>query len=198
MLTRLKRLLLKEGRLTTDIINASPDTPCAPTYFRRFGSMRRAYKLIGYEQKVNLSFVEVRRQFYQRSLGVIGDVVAECSRLGLAAKLEQASRLLTIGNEFTISIFVLRCLRTNCGSLQWNLRCRRNFCSDIIVAVRMDSTNKDILDYLLLPTRALLARLRSSRLRFSEGNPGSFGARRFGTFDGLLCALRTRAKPLSP
>jgi DNA invertase Pin-like site-specific DNA recombinase len=198
MLTRLASLLRKTGHLSSEVIDGYEGTPCAASYHRRFGSLRHAYKLIGYEQKVNLNFVDVRRNFYQRSLGVVADVVAEFDRFDPSTNFDKATRLLTINNEFSISIFVLRCLRTNCGSLQWNLRCRRKFSSDTIVAVRMDDTNENIFDYLLLPTLQLSVRLRFSRLRFSESNPTSLGAYRFGTFDALLHGLRGRLSAVKP
>jgi hypothetical protein len=80
----------------------------------------------------------------------------------------KATRLLTLNNDSTISIFVLRCLRTNCGLLQWNLRCRRKFRSEMIVAIRMDNTNENVLDYLLLPGLKFSVLLTSRRFSPNE------------------------------
>jgi DNA invertase Pin-like site-specific DNA recombinase len=49
MVTKLERVLLREGRLTNRIINAAPDCPCVPAYSQRFGGLRRAYALAGYQ-----------------------------------------------------------------------------------------------------------------------------------------------------
>jgi DNA invertase Pin-like site-specific DNA recombinase len=48
ILEALRRLLRKRGRLTQKIIDRSGETPTSPTYCRRFGSLTRAYELIGY------------------------------------------------------------------------------------------------------------------------------------------------------
>lgn len=52
LLRRLRVLLEKEGRLTTDLVIASPATPCVTTYQQRFGSIRRAFARIGYDERM--------------------------------------------------------------------------------------------------------------------------------------------------
>ena len=48
MLTLLKELYLRRGRLTSIIIDESRDLPTSATYRRHFGSLGRAYQLVGY------------------------------------------------------------------------------------------------------------------------------------------------------
>ena len=48
LLRRLRNLLEKAGRLSNELIDTSPDIPCATTYVTRFGSLRQVYTLIGY------------------------------------------------------------------------------------------------------------------------------------------------------
>jgi DNA invertase Pin-like site-specific DNA recombinase len=55
ILARLRRLLRKRGRLTEVIIDQSKSGPCSSTYQARFGSLRRAYQLIGYQADPSLS-----------------------------------------------------------------------------------------------------------------------------------------------
>jgi DNA invertase Pin-like site-specific DNA recombinase len=50
MLTVLRGVLEKYGRLSTKIINESRTVPCAFTYANRFGCLSRAYELIGYHR----------------------------------------------------------------------------------------------------------------------------------------------------
>ena len=45
---RARALLEKKGRLTCAIIEGAAQLPCSMTYIERFGSLRRAYELIGY------------------------------------------------------------------------------------------------------------------------------------------------------
>jgi DNA invertase Pin-like site-specific DNA recombinase len=48
MLEALKRLLQERGYLSSRVVDESEDVPSAHTYRRRFGSLLRAYELIGY------------------------------------------------------------------------------------------------------------------------------------------------------
>lgn len=48
MLDSLRRLLKDKGYLTQKIISADPNIPHVSAYFTRFGSLRRAYRLIGF------------------------------------------------------------------------------------------------------------------------------------------------------
>lgn len=48
LLQKLSQALGRHGRLTQKIINADPRLPHAHSYWKRFGSIRRAYELIGY------------------------------------------------------------------------------------------------------------------------------------------------------
>lgn len=52
VLDALWRLLHKHGRLSDDIIEKSHDTPSVCTYQRRFGSLNRAYEIIGYKAEI--------------------------------------------------------------------------------------------------------------------------------------------------
>jgi len=45
----LRDLLRREGKLSHAIINRDPESPCHATVSKRFGSMRAAYRLVGYK-----------------------------------------------------------------------------------------------------------------------------------------------------
>jgi hypothetical protein len=49
MLALLRKLLRKHGYLNYDLIDNSKEMPCSATYAHRFGSLTRAYKLIGFK-----------------------------------------------------------------------------------------------------------------------------------------------------
>jgi DNA invertase Pin-like site-specific DNA recombinase len=53
ILNLLKGLLNKHGYLTTSIIDDSPGVPCSSTIIRRFGSLSRAYQLVGFPACAN-------------------------------------------------------------------------------------------------------------------------------------------------
>jgi DNA invertase Pin-like site-specific DNA recombinase len=49
LLKKLKERLARDGRLSSTVINGAADMPCTDTYWEHFGSLRRAYELIGYK-----------------------------------------------------------------------------------------------------------------------------------------------------
>lgn len=60
MLGRLRKALLREGRLTPTIIDRTPGLPCSATCRTHFGSFRNLYRLLGYTPKRNYEFLDAR------------------------------------------------------------------------------------------------------------------------------------------
>jgi len=61
MLARLRRTLMKEGRLSPAIINKTIGLPCHQVYIAHFGSIRNAYSLIGYTSQRNCDYIDTDR-----------------------------------------------------------------------------------------------------------------------------------------
>ena len=62
LLNSLRDLLASEGRLSLRLIQNSSDVPSPSTYRHRFGSLRRAYELIGYGRPDQFGPIDVRRR----------------------------------------------------------------------------------------------------------------------------------------
>ena len=78
MLERLRALLATSGKLSQSILANSPSVPHPETYIGHFGSLRRAFELVGYRlssQQVGISDQSCRRRHLQRIL------IAEIERL---------------------------------------------------------------------------------------------------------------------
>ena len=90
--------------------------------------------------------------------------------------------MLTVINEFTASLVIVRCSETNAGSLRWNIRFDTSLKPDITIAVRMDRLNQKPLDYYLLPSLDMTL----PRIRLAEHNGLSLDAYRFETLDPLF------------
>jgi hypothetical protein len=60
MLKGLRLLLKKRGKLSEKIIEDAPGLPSAADYQLRFGSIRKAYKLVGYESTRDCSYIDTR------------------------------------------------------------------------------------------------------------------------------------------
>src|SRR4051812_21806670 len=60
MLRRLRLTLARKGKLTTRIIKNAPGLPSVACYIKRFGSLRQAYALIGYQGSRDCEWFDVR------------------------------------------------------------------------------------------------------------------------------------------
>jgi hypothetical protein len=79
--------------------------------------------------------------------GVMADIVAS----GGSVVKDEVSDLLTINEEFTASLIVVRCQETAAGNLRWKIRLDQGLRPDITIAVRMAEGNAEARDYYLLP-----------------------------------------------
>lgn len=69
MLEALRKLLQQHGRLSADLLNRSPDTPAAKTYQSYFGSLHRAYELVGHVSwRARGASVRARREYMIEAL----------------------------------------------------------------------------------------------------------------------------------
>ena len=81
---------------------------------------------------------------------------------------------------------IARCNRTPANSLRWCLRLDTGLLPDLTIAVRMDSNNRQRLDYYVLPR----IDLTGSKLKLAEENGLALDAYRFDTLE-ILYQLAT-------
>lgn len=188
MLDGLNELLHDVGLLSALVIDEREDLPSSSAYRSRFGSLLRAYELIGYSPGRDYQYVETNR--FLRSLypGLIAQIIDDIEGLGASVRRNPLNDLLTINDEFSASVVISRCLRTGAGSLRWKIRFDTSLKPDITLAVRMASDNRTVLDYYMLP-HLDFAR---SDVRMAEENGLYLDAYRVDTLD-VFTALAARA-----
>ena len=187
LLARLKGLYEGKGYLSGILINEAEDMPSASVYTHRFGSLIRAYELVGYRPDRDLAYLEINRQLRRLHPEVVQRTEAGIMDVGGEVVRDAASDLLTVNGEFTASIVLARSRRTGAGNLRWKIRLDTSLCPDITVAVRLDAENTGILDYYLLPWLDL----GPQRLNLSESNGIWLETYRF---DGLEALYRLAAR----
>ena len=175
MLERLTALLSQRGELSRGIIDEVEDMPASSTYRWRFGTLLRAYQLIGYESH---HYRALRAKFS----GLVAGVVTKITRIGGSVTVDTNRDLLSINDEFTASIAIVPCFKTQAGALRWNIRLNTRMQADITIAVRMNATNDDIFDYYLLPRIDMCAGV----LRIAEKNGIDLDAYRCDSLDQLF------------
>lgn len=179
LLSLLRQVLAEEGALSGVVIDERDNLPSSSTYRYRFGSLVRAYQLIGYEPERDYQYIEVNRALRQLQPAILSDIAAGLRRAGALVTSDPVTDLLTVNEEFTASLIVSRSMRRPSGSLRWHMRFDTGLAPDITIAVRMDDANTTPLDYYLFPSIDLSV----DRLRLQEDNPLALDAYRFETLD---------------
>lgn len=77
LLERLRELLQKHGRLSGLLIDETEAMPSSSCYSSRFGSLVRAYTLIGWEPDRDFSYVEINRSIRRRHADLISTIFDE-------------------------------------------------------------------------------------------------------------------------
>jgi hypothetical protein len=189
LLDQLRHLMEREGRLSGLLIDEREDFPTTYMYQARFGSLIRAYQLIGYTPDRDYQFFETNKQLRLMHYAIVEDVVERICELGGVISRDPSTDLLTVNDEFSAAVVIARCGLNYAGSYRWLIRLDSGLAPDITVAVRMDADNRAALDYYLLPR----IDMTFEKLLLREDNGLSLDAYRFDTLDYFFgMASRTR------
>lgn len=188
MLEKLRYLHERQGWLSGIIIDEQEDMPSSSAYQHRFGSLLRAYKLIGYTPDRDYRYIEINRRLRTLYAETVEDTIRKIRDLGASIHREVGSDLLYLNNELTVSIIICRCMQTPTGAYRWKIRLDSGLEPDITVAIRMDACNENPLDYYLLPSLDI----ENPKIRLSENNGLALDAYRFDDLEYfLMLAERT-------
>jgi DNA invertase Pin-like site-specific DNA recombinase len=181
MLERLQQILEQNGELSGLIIDECENCPSSSSFRTRFGSLLRAYSLVGFTPDHDYRYLEINRNLRRLHPEIISDVLQGIRAAGGEVTQDGQTDLLTINWEFKVSVVVVRCRFTAAGSLRWKVRLDTALKPDLTVAVRMDPDNAFALDYYLLPRLDM----REAVLRLCQYNGLSLDAYRFDSLDAL-------------
>jgi DNA invertase Pin-like site-specific DNA recombinase len=179
MLAKLRGLLSQHGHISGILIDETESLPSSAAFSHRFGSLISAYQLIGYDPKIDYSFIEINRKLRKRHPEIVASVVQNIEALGAKASWDENADLLWVNNELRVSIVLCRHTATLAGSSRWLIRLDAGLKPDITIAVRMDATNEGIRDYYVLPGIDMMW----ENLRIAEANGIYLDTYRFDTLD---------------
>jgi hypothetical protein len=151
LLERLRELLRVQGRLSGILIDETEDMPSSSCYSSRFGSLARAYSLIGWNPDRDYAYIEINRRLRRKHADLIASIFDQLLALGATVSVNQYNDLLTINCEYTASLILARCRETHAGNHRWHLRFDESLSPDIVLAARLQPGNEEVLDYYLLP-----------------------------------------------
>jgi DNA invertase Pin-like site-specific DNA recombinase len=163
LLERLRELLRVQGRLSGILIDETEDMPSSSCYSSRFGSLTRAYSLIGWTPDRDCAYIEINRRLRRKHADLIASIFDQLLALGATVSVYQYNDLLSINCEYTASLILARCRETHAGNHRWHLRFDESLSPDIVLAARLQPGNEEILDYYLLPRLDVLTERLSLR-----------------------------------
>lgn len=188
LLAFLADLLRATGALSSLIIDEREDMPSSSVYRRRFGSLLRAYQLVGYAPDRDYRYLEINRRLRDLHPGIVESVVEGLRGAGGSVRCDPATDLLSVNDEFAASVVIARHRRTEAGASRWRIRLDAGLAPDVTLAVRMDAGNLAPLDYYVLPRIDMV----EPRLRLAECNGLSLDGYRFDDL-GFFFSLAARA-----
>lgn len=175
MLDKLKALHEQHGWLSGLVINEAEDMPTSTMYSSRFGSLIRAYELIGYTPDRDYSYIEINRNLRKTHAETITDTVKKIEALGATVTRDFASDMLFVNGELRVSLVISRCALMPNNSQRWNVRLDSGLQPDLTIVIRMDHSNTQPLDYYLLPALDV----EQPQIRLKEQNGLALDAFRF-------------------
>ena len=96
LLSLLQVVLEEEGSLSGLIIDERDGMPSSSLYRHRFGSLLRAYSLIGYAPDRDYRYIEINRHIRESFPGLLAEIVAGLESAGGSVVCDPVSQLLTI------------------------------------------------------------------------------------------------------
>jgi DNA invertase Pin-like site-specific DNA recombinase len=153
LLLRLARLFKAKGRLSFELIERASQVPSPKVYVSHFGTLRKAYSLVGYSPEKDPFLKAVRKEqteeirnqlFGQLRVFYPRDIHIFC--------LPNRSRcILRLDNGLSVSVVLCRSLILKTGDVGWRIyptHCEREY---ITLLCRLNRQNDGILDFRLFP-----------------------------------------------
>jgi DNA invertase Pin-like site-specific DNA recombinase len=188
MLAALAALLRERGGLSAVVIDEAEGLPSSGAYRQRFGSLLRAYRLVGASMIRDDAYIEINRALRAMYPDIVAKTIADIQQAGGQVERGDRDGRLLINNEISANIIIARCTSTYSGASRWTVRFDPGSRPDLTVAVRMEPGNTAIRDYYLLPRIDLAL----PRIQLREENGVFLDAFRFDTLDYLFdMAART-------
>jgi hypothetical protein len=147
-LNALRDLWKQNGKLNSTIINLAKDVPGTGFYEQRFGSLVKAYKLIGYKEVRSFAYLPTYRERYRRAAAFRKEVARQLRERDVSVEFETQTTLLVNG-DCRVGVKFCPCYVKE-GKPEWRAQQHCAGSLDWLLAARMDVNNDGFLDYFLL------------------------------------------------
>jgi hypothetical protein len=172
LLRKLQELLARHGKLSASIIAATDDMPSFALYAYRFGSLREAFRRVGYVNSTkDFDYLEAKGEATAELSNQESMLVTHIRARGISAVLETDTHVMRVAGKLAISVRMARYYAARRHAPVWLLHRRTVEPAELILALRLDKeTNREVIDYFLLPLSEMakhaIALTGTSRSRF--------------------------------
>src|SRR5690606_10415857 len=120
MLKALAELYQRQGMLSGIIIDECEAMASSSAYSSRFGSLLRAYSLVGFTPERDYRYVAITREVRQLHPGILREVLDGLQASGSEAWQEDESDRVIVNGEFSVSVVIARCFETWPDPIGWS------------------------------------------------------------------------------
>jgi DNA invertase Pin-like site-specific DNA recombinase len=151
LLDSLRLLLATKGRLSLSLIKSSADVPSPSTYRHRFGSLRRAYELIGYGSPEQFGPIDVRRRTQALRQELITQILAMFpDNVSIVRSGGRWRSRLRLRNGAAVSLLLARSVRL-WKAVRWRVDPVLHECTLVTLLARLSEGNRSFLDFHIFP-----------------------------------------------
>ncbi len=182
-LEKLRELLARHGRLSGELIDAAEGMPGIEFYRLRFGSLLRAYQLVGFRPDRDYRWLRGYAQRWYLCEALRREIPAKLAARGLTVRRE-SRKVLVVEERWRVAVMVARCEPAN-GEPRWYIQVGMKRLPHWLLIARLDTENAGPQDYWLVSGGTQL-------IQFGGKPRGPRARIRFGDLDTLLDAIATR------
>ena len=159
----LRTLLASKGRLSLRLIKNSPGVPSPSTYRLRFGSLRRAYELIGYGRPEQFGAIDLRRRTQALRERLIAQIAGMFPyEVSIVRRGGRWRTRLRLRNGWMVSVLVARSVKVWKQTVRWHIDPVCHERELITLLARLDEENRSFLDFHIVPNIDRRGRFRVS------------------------------------
>lgn len=152
LLGMLRQLLAKHGALSGLMIDEEEALPSSSAFRSRFGSLLRAYRLVGYTPARDYAYLEINRALRKMHPTIVENMSRQIEAAGGHVQPHGNTGLLLVNGEFTASLVVAPCKPTPAGSMRWRMRFENGLQPDVTLVTRLCADNRVPYDYYVFPS----------------------------------------------
>jgi DNA invertase Pin-like site-specific DNA recombinase len=188
LLERLREAFNEKGRLSVSIMNGIDGLASPALYVLRFGSLRKAYSLVGYRPPRDCRYIDSKPLLKAKLAEQASDIARRIRALGASVILDARAQAMTVDGRLDVSFRIARFYHDPKRAPVWHFTRRINSPPGLIVALRLNKKNTDVRDYFLVPT----SEMRRTREQLTETSRSRFAKYRASSAQGAVRSIMER------